>query len=319
MAERVKVVAGVKVSKLEPKTFKAALDQLKLDDSGTLDDKVKRMVEHFRKHTAKGSLADCSECGGDSDVNFKLGDRPCCPYCGVGDDEEEEQPKKVAAVVVQLHPPGKFTETHLNQSVERINRLKLDAAKNIWELGHEVKKNYDSELWKCRKTDKGQIAYRNWKQFCTGELGMSATHAYNLMNIAAAFTREQIASLGATKLGVALQLPEPMRSKLVEMAEKGATVRELQEAAPKKPEKPAKSPEKKTPDDAAPVVLRIGRRTLRFLTRVKDSATKDHRAAKRVEEDPWCVEESFNGFKTTYKLKKDAEGSLVLIVERVKV
>lgn len=62
-----------------------------LPEGAILEQKVQALAAWYASNTPKNRIADCSTCGGESDVQ-----EPCCPYCGDGDDE---QPPKPAPVV----------------------------------------------------------------------------------------------------------------------------------------------------------------------------------------------------------------------------
>jgi len=75
------VVQGVRLAKVQPDLVEQNLKSAWLDCTGTLAEKVARLVQHYRDATPQGELGDCADCGGDSDVREEV--CPVCPYCGV--------------------------------------------------------------------------------------------------------------------------------------------------------------------------------------------------------------------------------------------
>jgi len=312
-------VAGVIVSKVLEKVLDETCAELKLGKHDGVDAKIKAVASHFKETMKADSLADCTTCGGDSDVNYRR-----CPYCGDGDVLIPKAPLPAAepprTELVTRKPV--LSVNDLDKSVDRIQKLKVTAAKSIWELGQEIRLNYEQELWKLRRDAKGVVKYRNWKQFTAAELGISHTHAYRLMDVAAAFSKQEIEQIGATKLGVMLQLPEPHRSKLIALAKDEATSRgELDSALrnAKGGASPALPPRPPQVDDVT-VTLRVQPRlTLALLVRPGEAKKGESKPARKLTEDPWCVEEMENGVRRIYHVKANSKGELVLIISTNRV
>jgi hypothetical protein len=97
----------------------------------------------------------------------------------------------------------------------------------VWESGVEVARIHDGDLWKTRLLGKDP-QYKTFKAFCGAELGISHTHAYNLIEIAKKFTREQVEQIGISKLSIILQLPAGATSEAALNGASDASKRELQ-------------------------------------------------------------------------------------------
>lgn len=310
MSAAVSEVAGVVLAKVDKKVVAAALAVLKLEAGGTVEEQVKRLAKHFRKKP--NELADCSKCGGDSQLTFRLNGKECCPYCGAGDDAPSNVvPMRPAAANAPAH-----SERDLDKSLDRIRKLRVGAGVSIWQLGLEIRLNYEQELWKLRTDKDGSLRYRSFRQFAAQELGMSHTYAYRLMDISAAFTQQEIEQIGTAKLGVILELPEPHRSKLLERARDGATTNELKGEAAEargKKQKPALPK-----GDNITVAVALGRTIIPLLARPKKAGAAPS-AARNLTDDPWAEELLLNGVKTMYHVRQNSNGELVLVVERRRV
>ena len=99
----------------------------------------------------------------------------------------------------------------------------------MWELGIEVQRLYESQLWRQRSKTDGAEAYTSWGHFCEQELAISNAYSYRLMDVSAKFTREQVRDLGPTKLAMTLKVPEIARIQMLEAAASGATVTQLRD------------------------------------------------------------------------------------------
>jgi predicted Zn-ribbon and HTH transcriptional regulator len=304
--------------KVDAAVIDAALKSLKLDTTGEVTDRIVRLATHFKQKTPKADIADCTNCGGESDINFAMGGTSQCPYCGdegVEEDKpvEPKEPKEQKLVKVQrpeMRPESKGGNdvAALDSSIAEIERLKLSSATNIHALGTEIRRLYELELWKLRKVE-GLIAYRNFKHFCAAELHMSHTYAYKLIDVAKAFTSKQIEELGASKLSFVLAVPPQHREKLLEDARKGASTKQLK----------AKADELagKRKVDAVTVAVAVGRITLPLFARPsKETKDAPPKVAKKLEDDPWAVEDMTNDVRTLYWVKRNAKGEMVLVVER---
>lgn len=300
-------VMGVLLGEVDEDVLNRSLLVHNLEVEGSLSERAKRMAQWFKKNTPKTEIADCTTCGGDSDIRLER-----CPFCGDGDVEGDEPPleERPAAAVVPAPsaPVSKFTEKDLDKSVQRINKLKVAAARGIYELGLAIRENYEDELWKLRRDDEGNVAYRNWKQFCAGELGMSHTHAYKLMDIAAAFTQKDIDAIGSSKLGLVLQVPEPYRSKLLDQAKDGASKADLSDELKKLK---SKDGEKEKAPPRITMALGVGRVDLPLL-----KMNSEDKPAKRMTDKPWAEELLSNDVTVRYVVTQNSKGEMILVVER---
>lgn len=322
MAEKKeKRVAGVLFLAVREEVLNEDLKKRKLSTLGTVEERVRRMVDYQRRETPKGQLADCSTCGGDSDVNA---DR--CPYCGDGElvDERPSQVRQVArsvesepkkeesARVVNLNERRAVSELDVN--VGTIRKLKLDLVGNIWELGDAIRDNYDRRLWTKRLKEDGSPKWKNWNQFCPEELGFSASYAYELIALSKTFTRDAVQKFGTEKLRVALHLPEPHRTQLLQ-ASAGASVRALKgevkklKASGSVPARAGATPSK----DKITVALTEARGTIPMMARKKVGT--GWRPAMSLSDDPWCEIRLSNDVVARFVISKNTKAELQLLYE----
>jgi len=256
-------------------------------------------------------------CGGIADVQLEI-----CPYCGDGGEEDSSTAiVGVGTVAVQID------ERALDTSVARVQALKSESAGSLWELGSEIKKLHDTDLWKQRTTEKGAPKWRSWGQFCEAELGISPQYAYKLMDVAEVYSREQVRTLGATKLHITLQVPKEHRARLLAEAEKGKSVSELRAeattigkvkrdtgrtgkggAGAHKPgsKKGGRKKEKIT------VAALVGRVEVPLYKGLTDQP------ARALTDVPRGTERLLNGVTQVFVVTKDENGQWLLIVERVR-
>lgn len=234
-------IHGVRMGAVRIALVDAALTRHDLAVGGTDQQKVSRLSQWYGQKTPKNRIADCSTCGGESDVEERA-----CPYCGDGDTEPvvpavpsvqgtsgraateapvglvkvSRKPLKMpeaalvpAAVesrdstpIVVLATP--VTEAALDAAVEGISTLMRSAADRLWELGDAIRDVFDSGLWGQRKSDDGSTKYKAWGQFCEVELGISHGYSLKLMDVAREFTRDQVRQIGASKLHITLAVPK---------------------------------------------------------------------------------------------------------------
>jgi hypothetical protein len=144
-------------------------------------------------------------------------------------------------------------------------------------------------------------------------------YAHKLRNIAETFSRDDMEKIGASKLGIVLQLPEPQRARLLTHAREGATRSEL-EAAKGKPRPPATVRDaaatvKAARNDKVTIAMVEGRVTLPLFAR--QSSKKDvPKPARKLTEDPWTEERLENNVIILYRVKTNEKGEMILIVER---
>lgn len=78
-----KTTMKVNMSKVDAGLVARMIEQHKvaLPSDAILEQKVQALAAWYASNTPKNRIADCSTCGGESDVQ-----EPCCPYCGDGDE-----------------------------------------------------------------------------------------------------------------------------------------------------------------------------------------------------------------------------------------
>lgn len=317
MSAATKKAMGVELSKVDRNTLDEGLDKLELSKGGTNEEKVRRIAGHF-KTVAKKDLLECSECGGDSTSDFDV-----CPYCGAEDEEPKSAPKPKASsrgtskpvkAEVITGPASKYTVKDLDDSVAAIRTLMVSTAKTMWELGRAIRSNHDKKLWELRLDDEGNLVHRNFKQFCRDEFGLSHTHAYNLMDISATFTKEDVEKVGVTKLGLVLKAPEKHRSKLLERAKKGASKADMEQAVRRIKDRQSQGPPGKEHAERVTIAIAQKRKTMPLFKR---PTKKDELPvpAKRIADQPWAEWQLANDVKLMVRLTTNTKGDWVLISE----
>lgn len=345
-------VNGVDLGMVREDLLTAELERRKLPTTGAAALKVRRLATFFGQFPDK-DLNVC-DCGGESTEDCKA-----CPFCGDSGASEESAPdtkpevgdvlekagkppqklvkvapKPKAAVakpdktdtkpadVQLLAPSGAVAltegESVLDSSVRRIKELRYDYMRSSWELGQAIVDNYEGQLWKLRTKD-GKPAYQTVKQFWAEELGFSPPWAYMMMDIAKVFTREEVAEIGPTKLGLVLKAPVEKRRALLEQARKGASKRQLQDKLTEiKVKDRAVAAGKADKPERVTVAFIPGRTTLKMWARVPGANPKkaDPKRAKKVTDNPWCDEVMSNDVRVLYRLVVDSSGELSLVVER---
>ena len=343
MARQVTKVMGVVIANVRMECVDAALVKHKLETTGTDSQKIGRLAAHYRETVDKKRMADCSTCGGVSDVQ-----EPACPFCGDGAVEGPATPHpdqtltpppppplpplpqaaivhRVAEVPVQI---VKHTEADLNVAVARVQELKLAASERLWELGEAVKHIFDTELWKQRAVEDGAPKYKTWGMFAETELGITHSYSFKLMDVASSFTREEVRLLGPTKLYLTLTVPKEKQAKLLAAAGEGASVKELGKMAEEEGKEKRKTG--RTGKGGAGQHKADGKKggrkpekiTVAMLcTRVEIPLLKGadpSKRAKSIADMPTGEERMFNGVKQRFVVTKGEDGALLLVVERVR-
>lgn len=342
------LVHGVNMGAVKIPLVDAALARRSLAIGGTDQQKVGRLAQWYGQHTPKGRIADCSTCGGESDV-----EEPACPFCGDGESDvpavapaaRGTSGKSAAEAVAPpaglvrypgprvppprpvevLAPPA--SEAALDAAVAQIGELMHSAADRLWELGAAVKDVFDRTLWSMRKTDDGAARYKSWGQFCETELGISHGYSLKLMDVASVFSREQVRTIGASKLYITLQVPKAERDKLLGAAEAGASKRDLeklaQEVGKEKRDTGRKGKGGAGTHKGGPKGGRkLEKITVAMLTTRVEMHPVTSKGAKvklKVPHAPLVAEERmFNGVKQRIVVTTDEEGFLLVVVERVR-
>jgi hypothetical protein len=180
------------------------------------------VLDYQLKMGAEDDLADCDNCHG-----ISLTELPSCPFCGDGAEEEGKKPEAPQAKpeVPRSIEPAKPTAlgkpaAELDEHVARINDLKTAAVVCYWDLGREIYAVWHGRLYTQRTHEDGSATYKSFAQWCDVEIGFQERHARRLMEVALAFSRDDVARFGVKKLLIATQLPEEERQRLIEkMAE----------------------------------------------------------------------------------------------------
>lgn len=212
---------------------------------------------------------------------------------------------------------SKFKVADLDASVAEVQRLKLAVVRNYYQLGRELRKLYESEMWQLR-TEEGAPKYTNWKQFTSSELDLSYLQTYKLMDVAASFTEEDVTAIGHSKLNLVLKVPEEYRDKLLGEAKGGASKRDLEERVAEinraeRGEAPAPTPKK----DRVTVAVVPGRKTHTLLKRRKGKEVPS--PAKTLADGPWVEVELSNDVIAVYRVTKTPKGDLALIIEHKRI
>ncbi len=275
--EAPKTIGSVQLDKIDRKALVKFAKQLKCGtDKDTTEALITALQARFAK-LPKNRLADCTECGGESDTELEA-----CPFCGAENEDEEDEsesasesassdesesaspdaaassasideasasidddPGTVAAMAkmsdkvttsatiagANENTLAQYTESDLNEAVERVRGLKGDSMASHWRLGQEIKSIFTKQLWKQRNDAENLPAYKSFNQFVMAELGFSVQNAYWLMDVATNFTEKQVREFGVSKLGAVLVAPKEDRPRLLEAAKAGASVREIRQEA----------------------------------------------------------------------------------------
>ena len=248
-------------------------------------------------------------------------------------DDKPTKPKAVKAELVPVLPESLkgLSSRDLDKAVTEVSRLKASAATSMWELGSKIGNIHEAQLWKLRTNDDGKSAYRSFEAFCSNELKMSGTQAYNLMDIAKQFTPAQVKELGTTRLKLLMAAPEEDRSALEKEA-KGKSTRQLQKKVKDLREKKgvekrdtgrAPTPKSKgRKSEHITIVSVLGKKTLQCIVKPKKGeAPKPVTCPAAVlkwldDQMPCAVDDLTNGVREVMILTHNSKGELVLKIER---
>jgi hypothetical protein len=125
-----------------------------------------------------------------------------------------------------------LSEKDLDESVGRLAQAAVDTASGLYRYGQELQRIHDTGLWKLRQragSKNGGPAYKSFEQFCRDEVKLSRQHAYRLMAVTKGYTEKQLEQYGLSKLHLALQVPEELRSQV--LGDGSASTRSMSEAA----------------------------------------------------------------------------------------
>lgn len=188
------------------------------------------------KKAKKGAVARVNE----DAPSTKVTPPPAEPKRAKEDAEMTTAKKKSSSKTTALAVAGsaelatKFTTKDLDERIERVFKLKSMAALSYWALGKEIGDINEKKLWKLRTSGaSGKAKYTSFEAFVEHELRMSSTHAYDLMNVAMHYTKEDVESFGTRKFALILKAPPDVRPSLEAEVRGGATKSEIAEKVSK--------------------------------------------------------------------------------------
>lgn len=134
---------------------------------------------------------------------------------------ETEANKPAESVSVDDALAAKSAE--LDAVVERIKSFAKSAVANAYDIGIEIKRVHDGELWKAHGHD-------TFKAWLDAEIPMSRSSAYRLLEIVKSYDRETYAQVGVKKLALIANSEDPdARSEALDAAKAGATTRTVRD------------------------------------------------------------------------------------------
>jgi hypothetical protein len=313
-------------------------------------DMAGQVTEYFAKMDPR-HLLTCDSCGGDSDNTFDV-----CPYCG--DSSCDQSPpeetvavpkkklaapkKKTAAPTLALVSPQEvpseivltpvFTESELDKAVEHAIELKHDTQRSVYRLAKHVTHIYETQMWKARRIE-GASKYNassGFGRFIVEEVGITPQWAYQLMDMAKAFSEEDVAAIGPTKLTIILLAPKESREKILEMVRDGdlstSDVKELvssereEKGAPNRNEESGRRGTGSKGDTLKPkekkilVAQMLGHQTIELFKK-KTFAKKTKERATALADVPVGELWFENYVKMKFELRHDAAGNFFLYVD----
>ena len=102
-------VSGVLVAEVKHELVDADLKKYGLPTTGSLPERISRLVSYYREKTPHGDLGDCNTCGGDSNVDEKV--CPACPYCGTAGVVDAPKAPETATAPVATKPEAATGES----------------------------------------------------------------------------------------------------------------------------------------------------------------------------------------------------------------
>ena len=210
--------------------------------------------------------------------------------------------------------PSKYSETDLNAAVATLAKAAIDTARGIYAYGKELQRINDLDLWKLRDNGK----HVSFEAFCREEVKMSRQHAYRLMAVAKNYTEKQLEHYGLSKLHLALQVPEELRTKLLGDGSEGK--RALSEKAKliARGEERAKQPPPIDKSKAVTVAIVPGIVELPMMKRPTEAdwpLDKPTDPATALQDDPWCRMQLTNNVVLTIRLTRNNKGEIIAIIE----
>lgn len=158
-------------------------------------------------------------------------DTDFCPYCGDEGVEGDEPGAELAVTGATNAGPAvanvstkagiAVATKSLDESVAKINALRNNLAANSYDLGIEIRKIHEEELWKAR-------GHESFKDFIEKELEIGRTMAYRLIDITREFDRATFEQVGSRKLSLIATIQDAeAREEALGAAKAGATTKEV--------------------------------------------------------------------------------------------
>src|SRR5574341_474394 len=306
-----RTLMGVDLSKVNEEVLNKALSAKNLAGGGSKDKRVERMACWVSENTRPEDLLECDTCGGASDTCFDV-----CPFCGAVEAEEDVaeaivlRDQAVEAIVVDGQA---IDEAMLDKIVQRVGALKqsmtTNYAKNYYQIGVELKRVKEMELWRLRTKENGGVAYKGFVDFLRREVGISHPQAQKIIRVAEVFSEAEVVEHGHTRLAAALNLPLPLQM-AQKLLEDGASKREIQAQV-----KELKDRERPTPPtDQVTVALMKGQTSVDLFARLTDGSSNPRRAVS-VEDDPWGELHLANNVVMGFRLTQNRAGEFILVVD----
>jgi len=185
-------------------------------------------------------------------------------------------------------------------------------------VGVACKRIHDSAIWKLREDGDGNLVHTNFKAFCASEFGISYTYAFQLMEVSDRFTREQVMKLGVSKLKLVMSVPTDRQQDMIDAAENGATVNDLNDEA-RDIRESGGTATPATPPAGNGVTMAIlqGVHEVRAYKRPTTAGAANDKPvpATTHTDDPWCVLPLANDVKLHIRMSATPDGELVFLVE----
>ena len=226
------------------------------------------------------------------------------------------------AIVPAAAPLVTAQEKLLDEAVADFKKLNSGFGKTSWGIAQKLTQIYESDLWKARRNEKGEVAYKTFEDFTRAELGIGRKYAQNLMRICANFTEADLIEHGTSKLQLVVSAPAEMREQLLEEVKAGASKRQIAEKAQKpRPGKSMKKPakgEKREPTITIASIVGTKNVPMYKTTKALKSGTAkpaDLVPAKAIADVPWCMVPLENDVTMYIMVLQGANGNLTAKVQ----
>lgn len=283
------------------------------------DDKVKCDAVCGEVSTAETDF--CPFCG-DEGLSDEEPAPAAAPAEAAAEAEEEQADDEGAAEAAEEKAPAaplapastaanlKAKTAKLEESVARINQLRTDLAGNSYDLGQELRKIHEEELWKAR-------GHESFKEFIEKDLEISRSMAYRLIDVTKQFDRATFESVGSRKLALIAGIQDAeARDAALESAKAGASTSDVKRQVDDAKGKPAAPPKESGSKGAAPPPKKGNEITL--LTKVGSKAqlvgfrsATSGRPIARHKDDAYAELQIADEVKLRMAPKVDKDGNLV--------